>query len=58
MKVVKNESLQSFSIYFNTEKGCTEKWMSPGESIVVPDSYITSQIQTLKRRRLFKITNA
>jgi hypothetical protein len=58
MKVVKNDSLQSFTIYFNTEKGAQEKWMKPGESIVVPDHYITEQIKTLHRRRMFKISNA
>jgi hypothetical protein len=58
MKAVKNNSLQSFTIFFNTEKGCKEKWIKPGESIVVPDAYITEQIKTLHRRRLFKISNA
>jgi hypothetical protein len=58
MKLVKNDSLQSFTIYFSTEKGCKERWMKPGESIVVPDSYITEQIETLHRRRVFKISNA
>jgi len=58
MKLVKNDSLQSFSIYFNTEKGSKEKWMQPGETIVVPDTYITEQIKTLHRRKIFKISNA
>ena len=58
MKLVKNDSLQSFTIYFSTEKGCKERWMKPGESIVVPDSHITEQIETLHRRRVFKISNA
>jgi len=58
MKRVKNDSLQAFTIYFNTEKGCKEKWMAAGASIVVPDSYITEQIKTLHRRRVFKISNA
>ncbi len=58
MKVVKNDSLQSLAIFFNTENGCKERYMKPGESIVVPESYITEQIKTLHRRRLFKISNA
>ena len=58
MKLVKNDSLQSFSIFFNTEKGSKEKWLEPGQSILVPDNYITEQIRTLHRRRLFKISNA
>jgi hypothetical protein len=58
MKVVKNDSLQTLTVYFNTEKGCKERYMKPGESIVVPENYITEQIKTLHRRRLFKISNA
>ena len=58
MKLIKNDSLQAFTIYFNTEKGCKEKWMQPGETIVVPEAYVTEQIQTLHRRRIFKISNA
>ena len=58
MKVVKNDSLQSLAIFFNTENGCKERYMKPGESIVVPASYITEQIKTLHSRRLFKISNA
>ena len=58
MKVVKNDSLQSITVYFNTEKGCKERNMKPGESIVVPEPYITEQIKTLHRRRVFKISNA
>ena len=58
MKAVKNNSLQSFTIYFNTEKGCKEVWMNPGKTLVVPESYISEQIKTLHRRRIFKISNA
>lgn len=58
MKVVKNDSLQAFSVFFLTEKGTKEKLMAPGESIVVPERYITEQIKTLHRRRIFKISNA
>lgn len=57
MKTVKNDSLQSFSVFFMTETGSKEKWMKPGESVVVPEHYITEQIKTLQRRRLFRITN-
>jgi hypothetical protein len=58
MKVVKNDSLQAITVYFNTDKGCRERWMQPGESIVVPENYITEQIKTLHRRRVFTISNA
>jgi len=58
MKTVKNNSLQAFTVFFNTEKGCKEKWLKAGQSIVVPDTYITEQLRTLHRRRIFKISNA
>jgi hypothetical protein len=57
MKVIKNDSLQAFTIYFNTEKGCHEHWLKPGETITVPDAYISDQILTLYRKKLFKIHN-
>jgi hypothetical protein len=57
MKVVKNDSLQAMTIYFNTEKGCQEHWLKPGESIVVPDSYISEQVLTLHRKKMFKVSN-
>ena len=55
MKVVKNDSFQSFSVYFSTDKGYQERWLKPGESIVVPAHYITEQIKTMTARRLLKI---
>jgi len=58
MKAIKNDSLQSFTVFFQTEKGCKEVWMTPGKTVVVPDKYITEQVQTLHRRRIFKISNA
>jgi len=58
MKLIKNDSLQAFSVYFMTEEGAKEKRLKPGQSIVVPENYITEQLRTLQRRRLFKITNA
>jgi len=58
MKAIKNDSLQSITVFFNTEKGCKERWMQPGETVVVPEAYITEQIKTLHRRRIFTISNA
>ena len=58
MKVVKNDCMQTITVFFQTETGWKERSMRPGESIVVPESYITEQIKTLHRRRVFKISNA
>ena len=58
MKIVKNDCMQTITVFFNTETGCLEQDMKPGESLVVPETYITEQIKTLHRRRIFKISNA
>ena len=58
MKLVKNDSLQAFTVFFATEKGCKEVHFAPGHSVVVPEHYISEQVKTLFRRRVFKITNA
>ena len=58
MKVIKNDCMQTITVFFQTETGCKERSMRPGETIVVPESYITEQIKTLHRRRVFKISNA
>lgn len=58
MKRVKNDCMQTIVVFFNTETGCLEKYMKPGETIVVPEDYITEQIKTLHKRRIFKISNA
>jgi hypothetical protein len=50
--------MQSFTVFLQTEKGCKEVHFSPGHSVVVPDHYISEQVKTLFRRRVFKITNA
>ena len=58
MKTIKNESLQTFTVFFSTEKGCLERDLKPGESIVVPEEYITEQVKTLFKRRILKIISA
>jgi len=58
MKLVKNTSLQAFTIYFSTESGCDERWLKPGEGVVVPDHYITEQVLNLAKKRILKVVNA
>jgi hypothetical protein len=58
MKVIKNDSLQAITVFLKTEKGCKEVHFSPGQSLVVPDHYISEQVLTLFKRRVFKISNA
>lgn len=58
MKTITNQSLQSWEIFFQTQKGCESYRIKPRKSVVVPESYITDQIKTMARRRLLKVTNA
>lgn len=58
MKRIKNDSHQGFSIFLNTDKGCKEVYLKPGESIVVPSYFVSEQVETLHKRRIFKISNA
>lgn len=58
MKLIKNTSLQAFTIYLNGDKGCVEKWLPPGQGVVVPDHWLTEQVKTMASKRILKITNA
>jgi len=58
MKLIKNDSLQSFIIYLSSPRGAKEYWLKPGESIVVPNSSLSEQVHTLHHRRLLKISAA
>jgi len=59
MKLIKNDSLQAFSVYFMTEEGAKEKRLKPGQSIVVPENYITETTKnTSEKKYFYKITNA
>ena len=58
MKLIKNTSLQSFTIFLNGDKGCIEKWIQPGEGIVVPDSWVSEQVTTMAKKRILVVSNA
>jgi len=47
MKVVKNDCLQSITVYFSTEKGCKERFMQPGESLVVPEALVYTPLRKI-----------
>jgi len=58
MKSITNTSIQSFEIYFTTDKGPETYWLRPQETVVVPSSYITEQVQLLTKRRILRVQNA
>jgi hypothetical protein len=58
MKLIKNTSLQAFSIFLNGDTGCVEKWLAPGQGVVVPDHWVSEQVTTMAKKRILKVTNA
>jgi len=57
MRSITNTSLQSFEIYLTTYKGPETYWLCPQETVVVPISYLTEQINTLAKRRHIRVQN-
>jgi hypothetical protein len=41
MKAITNQSLQSWQIFFQTQKGVESYRLKPRKSVVVPESYIS-----------------
>ena len=58
MKSITNDSLQGFEVHFKTPKGVTPHWLKPKETIVVPTSYITTQIKNMQQMRLLRVKSA
>jgi|ETNvirnome_2_130_1030620.scaffolds.fasta_scaffold04441_2 hypothetical protein len=58
MKLITNDSLQSFEVFLRTPSGAKSVWLAPKKSIVVPGGYISEQIMTMINRRLLSLRNA
>ncbi len=58
MKIIKNESLQGHMIFFRTPTGAQGFWMTPGEQMVVPSTYISDHVTALLTRRILSVTDA
>jgi hypothetical protein len=56
MRIIKNTSLQGFSIPFNTPEGIKYKFLGPKASFDIPDNWGSSVSENLVRRRMVKIT--
>ena len=50
--------IQDDLIFLNGDKGCVEKWIQPGEGIVVPDSWVSEQVTTMAKKRILVVSNA
>jgi hypothetical protein len=58
MKMITNECVQSLEVYLTSIGGAKRIWMRPRETVVVPSSFISSQIQNLTQKRLLSVRNA
>lgn len=58
MKKVTNESLQGLMVYFVTESGSKGFWFAPGQSLVVPENYVSDHVQKLQQRRMLAVEAA
>ena len=58
MKQITNTSLQSWSLYFRTEKGVKSFYITPKQTIKVPASYITDHVIRFQLRNLIAIRDA
>lgn len=56
MKVIRNTTLQAFSVPFKTPKGLQEVYVRPRQTIEVPDSYTSVVLDNLIKRRMFKMS--
>lgn len=56
-KSIKNYSLQGITIILKKGNNFENVWLTPKQSIRVPESQITQQIKNLHRRRLINIGN-
>mgnify|MGYP003149725858 CR=1 FL=1 len=58
MKQITNTSLQSWSLYFQTEEGVKPFFLMPKQTVKVPASYITEDVIRYQQRNLIAIKNA
>ena len=58
MKLITNNSLQSFEIFLSTPKGPEPVWITPRQTVAVPAGYISEQIHNMVNRRMLSVKNA
>ena len=58
MRVVKNTSLQGLSVCFNRPGGIEHIFISPRNSVTVPDTWGGPILDTLISRRMLKVSHA
>jgi hypothetical protein len=58
MKRIRNTSYTGRYVHLKANEGPKSIWLTPGESIVVPDSFVSKTAKNMAKRRIFKIQNA
>lgn len=56
MQLIKNTTLQSFNIPFNTPEGIKDYYLRSKSSLTLPNSYTSVVLDNLVRRKLVKVT--
>lgn len=56
MRIIKNTSLQGFSVPFTTPEGVKYVFLGSKASLEIPDSWSSQVSENLVRRRMAKIT--
>lgn len=55
MKAITNESLQTFQIFLSYPSGVRSIHIKPKQTLVVPSSAVTEQVELMSRRKIVKI---
>lgn len=56
MKSIRNTTLQGFIVPFKTPEGLKEVLIKPRTTIQVPNSYTSTVLDNLIKRRMFKLS--
>lgn len=50
-----NLSLQGFNIFLVSDAGSKSFWLTPKESVLIPESSVSSQIKKMIKKKLLKL---
>lgn len=50
-----NLSLQGFNVFLITDSGAKSFWLTPKESVLIPQEGISSQIKKMIKKKLLKL---
>lgn len=50
-----NLSLQGFNVFLTTDSGSRSFWLTPKESVLIPESSVSGQIKRMIKKRLLKL---